>query len=70
MALRARIGDAERERDEAVLMARRVLTETASILDKLAATPVGRRAVVREVSTEFEHLSGVYSDEFLKMLRG
>lgn len=68
--LRKRVETAERERDEAVVMAQRALTDTASILRKLADAPVGRRAVVREASTQFEHLSGVYSEEFLKMLRG
>ena len=68
--LRERVVTAERERDEALAMTQRALTQTASILDTLAATPVGRRAVVRQVSTEFENLSGVYSEEFLKMLRG
>jgi HK97 family phage prohead protease len=61
---------AERERDEAVALAQRALADTASILETLAATPAGRRAVVRESSTKFEHLSGVYSETFLKMLRG
>jgi HK97 family phage prohead protease len=68
MTLRSRVVEAEMERDEALAMARRALTDTATILETLAATPVGRRAVVREASNEFEHLSGVYSEEFLKML--
>lgn len=67
--LRLRVSTAERERDEAVEMAQKALSDTASILEALAATPAGRRAVVRETSTKFEHLSGVYSDTFLKMLR-
>lgn len=76
VGLRKRVDSAEKERDEAVVqrdeaivLAQRALTDTASILSRLSASPAGRRAVVRETEASFAHLSGVYSEEFLKMLR-
>jgi HK97 family phage prohead protease len=46
-----------------------VVTKTGQILDKLSNTPVGRRAVVREVSDQFASLKSVYSEEFLSLLK-
>lgn len=46
-----------------------VVAKTGQILDKLSNTPVGRRAVVREVSDQFASLRSVYSEEFLTLLK-
>lgn len=57
------------ERDTAVAQRDMVLLETKRVLDNLANTPLMRRAVVvdaeKELRTKF---SGIYSEDFLKML--
>ena len=62
---------AERNDEYAALeeMTKAVVTQTGQILDKLSNTPVGRRAVVREVSDQFAGLKSVYSEEFLSLLK-
>jgi hypothetical protein len=59
-----------RERDAAVTEKDRVLSETKRVLDQLADTPLMRRAVVANATRDLEErVKGVYSDDFLKMLR-
>jgi hypothetical protein len=60
---------AEQQRDEIATLASTLMTGTSAILNKLADQPVGRRTVYREVSDKFEGLEGVYSRDFLSMLR-
>lgn len=57
-----------RERDEAVQMTEMVVKRTDEILAKLASTPVGRRAVVREVNDQFASLKSVYGPEIVSLL--
>ena len=57
------------ERDAAIEAASKVVTETAEILEKLAATPVGRRAVYREATEQFGTLKQVYGEAFVALLK-
>lgn len=54
---------AERERDEANADLTKVLRETKTLLDKLAATPAGRRATYHEAVGRYEAVRSVYGDE-------
>jgi len=60
---------ADRQRDEVVLLSGKLIEGTNAILNKLADQPVGRRTVFRKVKNEFEDLEGVYTRDFLAMLR-
>ncbi len=60
---------AERQRDEIVVLSGKLISGTNAILNKLADQPVGRRTVFREVKNQFEGLEGIYSDDFLSLLR-
>ena len=66
---RSALAAAETSRDEAVEMADRIIRETSDILVKLSAVPVWRRAVVKQVNEQFDHLAGIYSEEALSLLR-
>lgn len=57
------------ERDDAMRAAEKVVQNMAGILESLSKTPVGRRAVVREVNDKFASLKSVYSEEFLTLLK-
>ena len=57
------------ERDEVMGVTEKVVQNMAEILTKLSKTPVGRRAVVREVNDQFASLKSVYSEEFLTLLK-
>lgn len=57
------------ERDKAVEAARKVLSETAMLMERLAATPMGRKTTVVEVVNRFDGLTAVYGEEFMKMLK-
>lgn len=57
------------ERDAAIEAASAVVTQTAEILEKLANTPVGRRAVYREATDQFGSLKQVYGEEFVALLK-
>ena len=57
------------ERDAAIEAASAVVTQTADILEKLANTPVGRRAVYREATDQFGSLKQVYGEEFVALLK-
>jgi len=57
------------ERDAAIEAASKVVTETADILEKLAATPVGRRAVYHEATEQFGTLKQVYGEAFVALLK-
>jgi hypothetical protein len=60
---------AEQQRDEIATLASTLMSGTSAILNKLADQPVGRRTVFREVSGQFDGLEGIYSRDFLSMLR-
>jgi len=63
------LDDAVLERDAAIAAAEKVLANTADILVRLSATPVGRRATVRQATEQFESLKSVYGDDFLTLLK-
>ncbi len=57
------------ERDTAVSQRDTVLAETQRVLNRLADTPLMRRAVVIEADRELRNkFSSIYSEDFLKML--
>lgn len=62
---------AEQQRDEAMKEAGQAIAKATSIIDKLAGLPLGpRAAVVRDAAkSELSQLEGVYSREFLDLLR-
>jgi len=65
----AALAEVTEERDQAMAAAEKVVANMSEILTRLSATPVGRRAVVREVSDKFASLRSVYSEEFLTLLK-
>jgi len=66
---KAAMAEAISERDAAIAMTEKVLANTADILVRLSATPVGRRATVRQATEQFESLKSVYGDDFLTLLK-
>ena len=66
MAAKAQV---ERQRDEIVVLSGKLISGTNAILNKLADQPVGRRTVYREVQEQFDGLEGLYTREFLTLLR-
>jgi phage head maturation protease len=60
---------AEQQRDEIATLATSLMEGTSAILNKLADQPVGRRTVYREAADQFGGLEGIYSRDFLTMLR-
>ena len=54
--------------DLAVEMAQKAITDTASLLERLSTTPMGRRAVVTDVVNDFDSLRSVYSEAFVDLL--
>ncbi len=65
---RSALAVAERERDQAVELSIRTLSDTAALLQRIAATPMGKRTVVTEQVTAFESLKSVYGDAFVDLL--
>jgi phage head maturation protease len=63
------LDDVTLERDAAIEATEKVLANTAEILARLSATPVGRRATVRQANEQFESLKSVYGDDFLTLLK-
>lgn len=63
------LDDAILERDAAIAATEKVLSNTAEILARLSATPVGRRASVRQVNEQFASLKSVYGEDFLTLLK-
>lgn len=63
------LADATAERDQAMFATEKVVTKMSEILTALSKTPVGRRAVAREATDQFETLKSVYSEEFLTLLK-
>ena len=59
---------AEKDRDQAIADRSRVLTETKRLIDRIADSPLVRRAVVRDAQEDLSRFSAIYSDDFLKML--
>lgn len=72
-AVTSELTDARRDREEAIKEAANALTLTKEILDKVAATPAGRRAVVPEgqqkLAAQASSLTAVYGPEFVEALR-
>jgi len=66
MAAKAQV---ERQRDEIVVLSGKLISGTNAILNKLADQPVGRRTVYREAQEQFDGLEGLYTREFLTLLR-
>jgi phage head maturation protease len=60
---------AERQRDEIVVMAGKLISGTNAILNKLADLPVGRRTKFVDSKAQFAELENIYSSDFLAMLR-
>jgi phage head maturation protease len=61
--------EAERQRDEIVQVSAKLIAGTNAILTKLADQPIGRRTMFREVTDVFADLEGIYSRDFLSLLR-
>lgn len=60
---------AETAKEQALVERNRTLAETKALLDKVANSPLVRRAVVREAQTAFSSkFEGIYGEEILKML--
>lgn len=59
---------AVQERDQAVSLAEKALSDTASLLKRIASTPVGRKAVVTEMVSNLESLKSVYGEAFVDLL--
>jgi len=67
--LTASVATVTTERDTANAQRDMVLVETKRVLDNLADTPLMRKAVVVEAERELRSkFSGIYSEDFLKML--
>jgi hypothetical protein len=66
---KAEVAKVTRQRDEIVVLSAQLMTGTNAILNKLADQPVGRRTVFREAKNEFDGLEGIYSRDFLSLLR-
>lgn len=62
--------DAEQQRDEAMEISANILAKAKSLLDRVGELPAGRRTGYYEAQKDFSNLEKVYSDDFLKMLRG
>ena len=60
---------AERQRDEVVVMAGKIISGANTILNKLADLPVGRRTKFMDATAQFAELEGIYSADFLTLLR-
>jgi hypothetical protein len=60
---------AERTRDEAVAQAGQIVLAASEVIEKIANTPLGRKATVKEAAAELSHLESTYSAEAMKMLR-
>jgi NADH dehydrogenase/NADH:ubiquinone oxidoreductase subunit G len=61
------IAEITKERDAALA----TLTEATAILNKLATTPLGRKAVYTEAVKDYRsRITGVYDPEFMKFLKG
>jgi HK97 family phage prohead protease len=66
--LMAERDEALRERDEAVELARGSLTETAQLLERIKATPTGRRTVITDAVSDLEGLRDVMAPEVMRIL--
>lgn len=66
---RAEKAAAERQRDEVVVMAGKIISGTNAVLTKLADLPVGRRTKFMDATAQFSELEGIYSADFLTLLR-
>lgn len=59
---------ARRESEQSAEMALKVLEETSVVIEKLAALPVGRKAVVREAVSSVSAIERAYGPEIAKLL--
>lgn len=60
---------AEQDRDEAYRAAGQIVLQARDVIEKLADTPLGRKATIKQAGAQLSHLEGVYSAEAMKMLR-
>ena len=60
---------AEQERDQAMELAQKAIGDTASLLERLSATPLGRKTVVTEAASNLESLKSVYGEAFMDLLK-
>jgi phage head maturation protease len=72
-ALTSELVEARKDREEAIKDAADALTLAKDVLDRVAATPAGRRAVVPEgqqqLAAKASSLTAVYGSEFVEALR-
>jgi phage head maturation protease len=66
---RAEKAAAERQRDEVVVVAGKIISNASAIINKLADLPVGRRTKFVDTKSQFEELEGIYTRDFLTLLR-
>ena len=59
---------AEAQRDEAVTTANEVFAQARAIFDRLAETPMGRKTSFVRQQDDFDHLDGIYSEKFRRLL--
>jgi HK97 family phage prohead protease len=59
-----------RERDEVSDLANSVITETSRIIENMADTPIGRRAVMRQAANELGVVERLYGPAITKLMRG
>lgn len=60
--------EVETQRDEILEGVAEVISQVQQIVDEIAKTPMGRKTSFVEATEQFEHLRGVYSDRFLRLL--
>jgi HK97 family phage prohead protease len=59
----------EQERDQALVLAEKAINDTSALLNRLAATPMGKRTQVTEAVEDFESLKSVYGEAFVDLLK-
>jgi HK97 family phage prohead protease len=59
----------EQERDQALALAEKAMSDTSALLTRLAATPMGKRTQVTDAIEDFESLKSVYGETFVDLLK-
>jgi len=59
----------EQERDQALALAEKAMNDTSALLNRLAATPMGKRTQVTDAARDFESLKSVYGEGFVDLLK-
>jgi phage head maturation protease len=60
---------AEVQRDEAVRVANEAFTQAHSVFERLAETRIGRKTSFVTTRDDFDHLEGIYSEKFRRLLK-